>query len=514
VRASDLRDTIIESVTQRAGVDIDPAYLAAILPEIFMASQLKLVEDRWAGQPFEIHPMIRDNFVRPLFGTLMDDGSRLYTEGIIGMPRKWSKTTTIAGLALTALVMEPVPGQLVGTVAKDLGQAGKSLGIGKQMVEMNPYLRKLCKIYSDRIFIPDNQSTWRVFPHSSDDVQGEGLRVAIFEEPHTYTRQDVIDGVRSGMGAREEPMLIGVTTAGAVRSGVLWDWINGPVDPETGQREGGILKDPRGLYFWYGANERERLDDRSVWRKYNAPWITDAYLEDMWRRLTRRDFERYHLNRWPRRGRYVAAIPPDVWMSEANKRRPVFDPERPSVMAIDAADKRDRMSVTTIQVDAAGDYSVWAEVRSADSDRGYHDYLALEDYLRTTAKDMNAERMAFDRRQMGRTMAELEDERYPVEEFNQDNQRMCQASQWLFELAVAGRLRHGGDPVLAKHVASAAAYPRPPLGWRFAKADLNDPDCKIDAAISTAMAAWIAQGSGKAASFAETHGIWTIKTGG
>jgi phage terminase large subunit-like protein len=439
----------------------------------------------------------------------MDDGTRLYTEGIIGMARKWSKTTTIAGLALTTLIMEPVPGQIVGTVAKDLGQAQKSLGFGKRMVETNPRLKKLCRIYSDRIYIPDNDSVWRVFPHSADDVQGEGLRVAIFEEPHTYTRQDTIDGVRSGMGAREEPLLLGVTTAGSVRRGALWDWIHGAVDPETKEREGGILRDPRGLYFWYGAGEDEAIDDREAWRKYNAPWITMDYLEDMWRRLTRRDFERYHLNRWPRVGRYSAAIPAADWMSEANCRPPVFDPERPTVMAVDAADKRDRIAVTTVQVDGEGDYHVWCEIREADREREYHDYLALEDTLRTTATDMNAERIAFDRRQMARTMAELEDEGYPVEEFTQDNQRMCAASQFLFELAKTGRLRHGGDPVLAAHIASAAPYERPPLGWRFAKANKDEPNCKIDGAVATAMAVWIAQVK-KPPSFASTQGIWVI----
>ena len=121
--------------------------------------------------------------------------------------------------------------------------------------------------------------------------------------------------------------------------------------------------------------------------------------------------------------------------------------------------------------------------------------------------------MAFDRRQMARTMTELEDAHYPVEEFNQDNTRMCAASQWLFELASLGRLRHGGDKVLASPLASAADYQRPPLGWRFAKADKYDPDCKIDGAISTAMAAWIAQGSGRAKTFAQTGGIRTISLG-
>lgn len=507
MRACDLRDSIIEAVGDR----MERGELAAILPELFMSTQLQLVEDRWAGQPFEMTPMIRDNFVRPLYGTLREDGTRQYTEGIIGMPRKWSKTTTIAGLALTNLVMEPVDGQIVGTVAYDLGQAKKSLNFGKLMVKRNPRLDKLCKIYSDRIYIPDNDSMWRVFPHDANDVQGEGLRVAIFEEPHTYKKGDVLGGVRSGMGAREEPLTIGVTTAGPTRSGVLWDWIHGEYDNEIGGRVGGIMDDPRALLYWFGATDKEDIEDREVWRKYNAPWISMEYLEDMYRRLPRREFERYHLNRWPKKGRYTSAIPAEIWRSEKNDRKPVFDPDTPSVMAVDAADKKDRTAFATVQVDDSGDYNIWCDVRFADRERGYTDYLNLENDLRETATRMNVERMGFDRRQMARTMAELDDEGFPVEEFTQSNEAMCQAAQHLYELAQTGRLRHGGDPVLAAHVESAAPYDRAPLGWRFTKADRNDPDCKIDAVIAVAMACWMAQSTVQPmSSFADTDGFHSV----
>lgn len=507
MRATDLRDSIIEGVGDR----IDRATLCAILPELFFSTQLKLVEDRWAGQPFEMHPMIRDNFIRPLFGTLRDDGTRLYTEGIIEMPRKWSKTTTIGGLALDLLVMEPTAGQLVATVAYDIDQAKKSLNIGKQMVEANPKLRRLIKPYSDRLYIPENDSMWRVFPHNAADLQGEGVRVGIFEEPHTYRSIDTINAVRSGQGAREEPLCIGVTTPGPVRKGVLWDWIHGEYDREIGIRVGGLSDDPRGLYFRYGATDSEDIEDRDVWRRYNAPWVEMDYLEDMFRRMTRRDFERYHLARWPRTGKYAAAIPEEMWMSERNRREPVFDPDRPSVLAVDAADKKDRTAFCVVQIDSDGDYNLWSDVRFADRERAYTDYLALEHDLRQTATEMNVERMGFDRRQMGRTMTELDDDGFPVEEFPQTNEGMCAACGWLYELAASGRLRHGGDPVLAEHIANAAQYDRPPMGWRFAKADKDDPDCKIDAAISAAMACWMAQAQKpKRRSFAEAGGFHSI----
>ena len=466
----------------------------------FFANWLTLRKDRWAGKPFILEDWLYEDFILPLYGTLNPDGTRWYDRALLGVPRWNSKSQTVAGLCARHLYLEPVPDGEIYSVASTISQANIVRGTVKGMVNANRELRAMTDVFRNELIVKESGCVFRSIAHDADTAQGFHPAFVSMDELHVYKDMRMIDAMLSGMVGSSQPLMVAITTAGDAERGVWWEL----------RKE--WEADPHALVVWYGASHDDDPTDPKVWRKANpASWITDEMLQSAYRRLPLTSFMRYHLNLAPGVGQYAAAIPDEVWMSEANCRKPVYSADLPSYMGIDAADKKDRTAFVTVQIDAAGDYNLWADVREADRDRGYTDYLKLEDDLRNTATEKNVKRMAFDRRQMARTMAELDDEGYPVEEFNQDNARMCPASQHLFELAQTGRLRHGGDPVLAAHIASAAAYERPPLGWRFSKADPHDASCKIDAAVAAAVACWVAQAEGTPApSFAETGGIYTI----
>ena len=452
--------------------------------ERFFSTRLHLTKDLYAGRPFVLEKWQRENIIRPVFGTLDAKGNRKYSDVVIGLPRWHGKTSIAAGMLLACAFTEPTPGGEYYLVAPTRSQAAIAFKAIKTMIQRDPLLASACKIYRGIIEIPELDATIRTMSWDADHAQGFHPTVAIIDEYHVHRDASMREALLTGMVGSQNGLLITISTAGAKRSGPLWDLLN---EPQPASR----------YIYWCGATADDDLRDPKVWRRCNpAKWITMAQLRKQHASLPLPVFTRLHLNRFAASDAYQAAIPAGVWMSEDNCRPPVYDPELPTFMAVDAADKRDRTSFTTVQVDADGDYHLWCDIRAADDhDRSYTDYLSLEEDIKRTATEMGAERIAFDRRQMGRSMQQLSDERFPVEEFNQSNENMCAASQFLFELAQAGRLRHGGDPNLAAHIASAAAYERPPLGWRFAKADRNDPTCKIDAAISTAMACWIAQAS-------------------
>lgn len=459
--------------------------------EWFFKNHLHLSKDRYAGRPFVLEPWQREHIIAPVFGTLNANGTRRHSDVLIGLPRWHGKTEIATGIALTCMLTEPTPGGEYYVVATTKQQAGIAFKAAKTMVQRDPLLASACKVWKQVIEVPELDATFRTMPWDADTAQGFHPTVAIIDEYHVHRDASMREALLTGMVGSRNGLLITITTAGDKRSGPLWELLH--------------ERSPASRYtYWCGAGVDDDPRDPKVWRAANpARWITLAMLRKQYNQLPLSVFERLHLNRFSASGTYAAAIPAEVWMSERNRRQPVFDAALPSFMGIDAADKKDRTAFTTVQIDRNGDYNIWCDVREADRDRGYTDYLTLENDLRTTATDMNVARMGFDRRQMGRTMQELDDAGFPVEEFNQDNARMCIASQHLFELASTGRLRHGGDPVLAEHIASAAAYERPPLGWRFAKADRNDANCKIDAAASTAIACWIAQSGDGPPSFSD-----------
>ena len=175
MRASDLRETILDAVGGR----VTRAELGPLLVDAFFRTQLRLVDDRWAGQPFILPDYASEHIVEPIFGTLDRYGRRKYTEALIGLPRKHAKTTITAGLGLYFIFMEPVVGQEVVALAFDEDQARIILGFASSMIAQNPLLKELAKVYKNVIHIPEIDAKFYVIPHKTAAGQAIHPRIAI-----------------------------------------------------------------------------------------------------------------------------------------------------------------------------------------------------------------------------------------------------------------------------------------------------------------------------------------------
>lgn len=498
MRASDLRETILEAVGDR----VTRADLGPLLVDSFFRSQLRLVDDRWAGEPFILPQYASDHIVQPIFGTLDRRGRRKYTEALIGLPRKHAKTTITAGLALYFLFMEPVVGQEIVALAFDEDQARLILGFARSMIEQNHLLKELVggKTYKNVIEVPEIGAKFYVIPHKTAAGQAIHPRIAICDEPHTYPSMDVVNALRSGMGGREEPLTIGITTAGPTRMGPLWEWIKA------------IRKDPRGYLYWQGATDDADATDPKVWRRVNiAPWITAEYLRDEYRRLTRAQFEQYHLNRFPLTSDAARAFRWGEW--KHCQKPPVIEAEEPCVIAVDGANKGDCFAIVVDRRDSYGVHHIEPYIYDEPPpDTGYYDLMEIEEFIASLFRTRNVARIACDPNRLLLLMQRLEREHgIPVEEFGQTNTRMCPASATLRELVRTGRLRAGRSSSLKEHILNTIEMQREPMGWRLGKASKAE---KIDGAIALAMATYLAEAEVDAGpSFAATGGIRTISLG-
>ena len=498
MRASDLRDTILEA----AGDRLTAAQVGPMLVDAFFSTQLRLVDDRWAGDPFILPPYAATNIVEPIYGTLDRYGRRKYTEALIGLPRKHAKSTITAGAGLFHFFMEPVVGQEIVVLAFDEDQARLILNFARGMIDQNPLLKELVggKTYKNVIEIPEIGAKFYVIPNKSAAGQAIHPRIVICDEPHTYPNMDVVNALRSGMGGREEPLLIGITTAGRTRMGPLWDWIKA------------IRKDPRGYLYWQGAKDSDDAADPKVWRRTNiAPWITMEYLKDEYRRLTRAEFEQYHLNRFPTTNDAARAFRWQEW--KRCQRHPIVDAEEPCVITVDGANKGDCFAIIVDRRDAAGDHHMESYIfDEPPPDTGYYDLTEIEEFIASLWQTRNVTRVALDPNRLLLLMQRLErDHGIPVEEFGQTNTRMCPASATLRELVRTGRIRAGRGTVIKEHILNAIELPREPIGWRIGRGAKAE---KIDGAIAAAMAVYIAEAeSDGAPSFAETGGVWSVPLG-
>lgn len=104
--------------------------------------------------------------------------------------------------------------------------------------------------------------------------------------------------------------------------------------------------------------------------------------------------------------------------------------------------------------------------------------------VRELAHDFAVRELAYDPWRFRQAAIELEQEGLRCVQFNQTTARMVPASERLHAAVVERRLRHNGDPELARHVMAAVAKDTG-RGWRI---DKRGRTSQVDAVVALAMA--------------------------
>jgi phage terminase large subunit-like protein len=163
--------------------------------------------------------------------------------------------------------------------------------------------------------------------------------------------------------------------------------------------------------------------------------------------------------------------------------QPSIDPDRPCVVGVDAAPKRDLTAVVLGQLDDARRIHVRCWTFQADPEVGWLDFDLVEGLIRDLAREFWVARVVVDPFAMIRSMMTLAGEGLPVEDFPQQHARMVPASMGLRDAVVERRLVHGGDPALTAAARDAGTQDTS-FGWRLVKPHAA---ARIDPLIALAM---------------------------
>ncbi len=464
--------------------------------ETFFRQHVRHTKDRWAGTPFVLEPFQVEHLVRPVYGRLDRRGMRVHHRALFGLPRWNGKSVLAAGLHLYHLFGEPVHGGEQYAFATTKAQAAIIFDTAKRMIQADPLLRAASKCYRTVIEIPETGCTFRALPFDADTAQGFHPSFATGDEVHVMRNLEMVEAMVTGMVARQQPLFVAITTEAAVGGGSL------------DQLREQWAADPRAYVHWVGARPGDDPHDPKVWKSANpASWITHEMLQAQYGALPLPVFQRLHLNMLPTVGLGARAINPAAWKACAGA--PALDREAVTVVGVDAAPRRDKTAVVLDQRKADGIHHVRAWTFEAEPEAGLLDFDELKVLLRGLCRDYNVRRIVVDPAHLFAVMNELLAEGLPVEDMPQTASRMIPASMGLYDLVQLGRIRHGGEPVLTKHVLNAGVKEIPPSGWRMTKVTAGE---HIDAAVALAMAAHIAESEAHraGATFAESGGVWTL----
>ena len=276
---------------------------------------LRQSKGQWAGQPLALLPW-QSAIIDRIYGTIRPDGTRQYRTAYVEVPRKNGKSTLAAGIALYSLVADNEPGAEVYLAAVDRDQAAIVFDVVREMVAQEPHLKKLLKVVPStrRIIHSASNSVLRVIASDAGGSHGFNASCIIGDEVHAWPSRELWDVLSTSTGARRQPLMIGITTAGFESNS-----LGGQLHEYAERVRDGVVDDPSFLPVLYGAEPDEPWDDPAVWRKANPSLghtVTEEYLAGECARAKavpayESAFRRLHLCQWV--NQETRYLPMEAW---------------------------------------------------------------------------------------------------------------------------------------------------------------------------------------------------------
>lgn len=441
---------------------------------------------RWGGKPI-VHEPWQAQFLDELF-LRRDNGKRVYKEALLGIARKNGKSTLGAELALYGLLgtKEQSPEVYAAAASKD--QARIVFGQSSDFVYASPRLNDWLKPTRNSIACPQNRGIFRVLASDAPLQYGLNPSSVVIDELWAHENPELYFALTTGSLAREEPLIVSITTAGFDRDSICFDRYQYGLD----LRESGGLEAMRKagfLFWWYEVPNQidgEPVDyrDEALWKLANpSSWIDLEDLRYEANRLPESVFRRLHLNQWTETE--DAWVKPHEW--DACQGRPTWDPTQPTWMGVDVGVRRDSAAIVFGQWhDNKLHIGQQIMVPAEEGPRfGVADVRgAVAKWAQTMSK---LKEVNFDPWQFLESSEILAERGLPMVEFPQNSARMGPASEALYELILERRIVHDGDKQLREHVLNTVVAPTDRgSGWRISK---RKSLAAIDGCVALAMTA-------------------------
>jgi len=266
-------------------------------------TSLKNSKGEWEGETFEPRPWQVDNILRPIFGVLGDDGLRKIQTCYIEIPCKNGKSTLCAAIALDMLVADMEGGAEVYIVAKSIDQADIIYNECVAMVRQSERLTKelYIKEAKKKVEYPRTNSFMRVLAADAATAEGINASCIIFDELHAQRDRKLYDTLKKRFGARRQPLMIMITTAGFDRESICYE-----AHEYAKKVQDGIVQDDEYHAYILAATDDDDWTNRDLWHKVN-PALGDfkllrnmekEFVEALETPAAQNAFKRYHLNMW------------------------------------------------------------------------------------------------------------------------------------------------------------------------------------------------------------------------
>jgi phage terminase large subunit-like protein len=486
----------------------------------FFVELLVHTKGDWARKPFIPTPWQEVEVLRPLFGLVVWDPEReryvrKYRELYLFIARKNGKTELLAGIVLYLLVGDGEESAEIYGLALDRDQASQVYRVASRMVELNPILSaRLQQVkYARRIVDPKTASFYAVTAGDALGSLGGNPHGAYIDELLTQPSRDLYDVLKTGWGARAQPLLLMATTAENDPNGFAAServWSERVIETPS--------LDPRRLVVMYRTDPDEDWTSPAVWRKANpalGDFLDIKVLEDECAKAienpaAERAFRQYRLNQPSQQTGRAIKLPqwdrsrgPLDWteLLDASTGVEVF-------AGLDLASTSDLASYALVYAIEDGFRAIWrhfapeALLSALDrrtggmatvwassgaltvTDGDVIDYGEIIESLERDRERVEIIEVAFDPWGATQLSQTLTDRGWPLVSFRQGFASLAAPTAEFLRLVAAGRFHHGGNPVARWQAANLITRSDPAGNLKPDKAKSMD---KIDGIVAAIM---------------------------
>lgn len=179
-----------------------------------------------AGKRFEAEPWQEHLVFAPLFGWYRETDSglrRRFNVSYVEIPRKNGKTLTSSIIANQGLLADREAGPEVYFAATTRDQASRGFRDAQNTMRQSRELMRRVTLFRNSTSCPRNLGTLQPVSADYNFLQGKSPSRVVIDELHAHKNRRVWDALRTGFGARRNPLLFTITTAGFDRTSICWE---------------------------------------------------------------------------------------------------------------------------------------------------------------------------------------------------------------------------------------------------------------------------------------------------
>lgn len=235
---------------------------------ISFIEKLPHVKGQWAARREKIRLQPWQKFIiGNLFGWIhKETGLRRFRKAFVLVPRKNGKSVIAAGIGIYMLTADREYGAEIYCGATTEKQAWEVFRPAKLMVDKSPSLKNTFQaIVNAKSITARNNS--RFEPIIGKPGDGASPSLGIVDEYHEHQTSDLYDTLDTGMGAREQGLMLVISTAGSNIAGPCYE-----MQKDVERVLMGTVENDEVFGIVYGIDKKDAWSDETSLIKANPNW--------------------------------------------------------------------------------------------------------------------------------------------------------------------------------------------------------------------------------------------------